>query len=47
MRGDTAFTMMKYLDGWDRSGVRFVFGMMANRADRLADASPNPAEGAG
>jgi hypothetical protein len=32
MRGDTAFTMTRHLDKWDQAGVRFVFGMMANRA---------------
>ena len=31
MRGDTAFTMTRHLDRWDRPGVRFVFGMMAHR----------------
>lgn len=32
MRGDTAFSMTRYLDKWDDDGVRFVFGMMANRS---------------
>jgi hypothetical protein len=26
LRGDTAFSQTRYLDGWDRAGVRFVFG---------------------
>jgi hypothetical protein len=26
LRGDTAFSMTRYLDGWDEQGVRFVFG---------------------
>jgi hypothetical protein len=27
LRGDTAFTQMPQLDGWDDDGVRFIFGM--------------------
>ena len=26
LRGDTAFSQTRYLDGWHRAGVRFVFG---------------------
>jgi len=42
LRGDTAFTQSRYLDGWDDQGVRFVFGILANqhnisRADGLED----------
>lgn len=29
LRGDTAFTQTKHLDGWDEQGVEFVFGMDA------------------
>lgn len=29
LRGDTDFTQTEYLDGWDASGVRFVFGIDA------------------
>jgi Transposase DDE domain group 1 len=41
-RGDTDFTQTKRLDGWDRDGVRFIFGIdaMANlkgMAERLPD----------
>ncbi len=40
MRGDTAFSMTRYIDKWHEEGVRFVFGLMAsrgmtNRADSL------------
>lgn len=40
LRGDTAFSSNRYLDGWDSQGVRFIFGMDAStklvrRADRL------------
>jgi hypothetical protein len=31
-RGDTDFSQTVYLDGWDRQGVEFVFGMDANQA---------------
>lgn len=30
MRGDTAFSMTRYIDKWHEEGVRFVFGLMAN-----------------
>ncbi|MEM7605523.1 MAG: IS1380 family transposase [Myxococcota bacterium] len=30
MRGDTAFSMTRYLDRWHEDGVHFVFGLMAN-----------------
>ena len=33
MRGDTAFSMTRYLDKWDDEGVRFVFGLLANKAN--------------
>ena len=29
LRGDTAFSQTKYLDGWDGDGVKFQFGYMA------------------
>lgn len=32
MRGDTAFAMTRYIDKWHDEGVRFVFGIMANRS---------------
>lgn len=32
MRGDTAFSMTRYLDQWDDEDVRFVFGLLANKA---------------
>lgn len=40
MRGDTAFSMTRYIDKWDEQGVRFVFGLrvskgITNRADSL------------
>lgn len=31
MRGDTAFSMTRYLDAWHEDGVHFVFGLMANQ----------------
>jgi hypothetical protein len=43
LRGDTDFSQTKYLDGWDESGVEFVFGYEAApnlvaTADSLDDA---------
>ena len=40
LRGDTAFTQMPHLDGWDDDGVTFIFGMPAvsrlvTRADKI------------
>jgi len=29
LRGDTDFSQTKYLDGWDKAGVKFVFGIDA------------------
>ncbi len=31
LRGDTDFSQTKYLDGWDKAGVKFVFGLDAMR----------------
>lgn len=31
LRGDTDFSQTKYLDGWDKEGVGFVFGMDAHQ----------------
>lgn len=31
MRGDTAFTMTRYIDKWHEQGVHFVFGLMAHK----------------
>jgi len=31
LRGDTDFTQTEHLDGWDRQGVKFVFGIDATR----------------
>ena len=39
LRGDTDFTQTRYLDGWHRAGVRFVFGMDA--APNLVDIAEN------
>jgi len=30
LRGDTDFSQTKYLDGWDRAGVKFTFGINAS-----------------
>lgn len=43
-RGDTDFSQTTYLDGWDREGVTFTFGMdgrknLVNRAERLPAAA--------
>ena len=41
LRGDTAFSSTKYLDEWDRQGVRFVFGIDAMpKLVGLAEALP-------
>jgi hypothetical protein len=32
MRGDTAFSMTRYIDKWHEDGVHFVFGLLANKA---------------
>jgi hypothetical protein len=31
LRGDTAFSCNRYLDGWDQQGVRFILGMDASQ----------------
>jgi len=44
LRGDTAFSQTTYLDGWDRDGVRFVFGLDAHKnLIAQADSLPNSA----
>jgi hypothetical protein len=41
LRGDTDFSQTRHLDGWDRQGVRFVFGMDAGaNLVGLAEALP-------
>jgi hypothetical protein len=43
LRGDTAFTQTEYLDGWDESGVTFIFGMQAHATlERKAENLPDP-----
>ena len=42
LRGDTDFSLTKYLDGWDEQGVRFVFGYdasqgLVSRAEEVDD----------
>jgi hypothetical protein len=42
LRGDTDFSLTKYLDGWDEQGVRFVFGYdasqgLVSRAEEIDD----------
>lgn len=43
LRGDTDFSLTSYFDGWDKKGVRFVFGYdasqpMVKRADAVEEA---------
>jgi hypothetical protein len=41
LRGDTDFSQTTHLDGWDRQGVRFIFGMDASeKLVGLAEALP-------
>jgi hypothetical protein len=41
LRGDTDFSQTAYLDGWDRAGIGFVFGMDSHATLRtLAEAVP-------
>jgi hypothetical protein len=42
LRGDTDFSQTKYLDGWDKAGVTFVFGIDASPAlKQRAENLPN------
>lgn len=42
MRGDTAFSMTRYLDAWHEDGVHFVFGLAANQGMKaFADSIEN------
>lgn len=44
LRGDTDFSQTNYLDGWDESGVNFVFGYAAYaNVIELADSLPDSA----
>jgi hypothetical protein len=42
LRGDTDFSQTKYLDGWDRDGVKFTFGIDASpKLKELAEELPS------
>jgi len=44
LRGDTDFSQTKYLDGWDRDGIEFVFGYeVAPNLRGIADSLPKSA----